>query len=185
MRIISGRARGHNIKAPKGLMTRPTLDRVRESIFNVLANYGLYDTTVLDFFSGTGALALEALSRGALHAVAVDKQTAKLIKENAEICHLDNRITILPMLIQQSVRKLKGQQFDFIFSDPPYEKNLIAETIKLVVAYDLLKDNGILILEHHEKEQVVLPEAWECFRMKKFGYTCVSYCRKQCLEGAN
>ena len=75
MRIIGGTAKGHAIKAPKGLDTRPTLDRVRESVFNVLANKGIFGSDILDIFSGTGAVAIEALSRGAAHAVAVDFKT--------------------------------------------------------------------------------------------------------------
>ena len=86
MRIIGGTAKGHAIKAPKGVDTRPTLDRVRESVFNVLANRGIFGTDVLDIFSGTGAVAIEALSRGAAHAVAVDFKTGKLILENAKHC---------------------------------------------------------------------------------------------------
>ena len=95
MRIIAGTAKGHTIKAPKGMDTRPTLDRVRESVFNVLAHRGLVQKRVLDLFSGTGALAIESLSRGASHAVAMDKATAKLIKENAEHCHVADKITIV------------------------------------------------------------------------------------------
>ena len=77
MRIIGGTAKGHAIKAPKGLDTRPTLDRVRESVFNVLANKGIFGSDILDIFSGTGAVAIEALSRGAAHAVAVDFKNGK------------------------------------------------------------------------------------------------------------
>ena len=89
MRIIGGTAKGHTIKAPKGVDTRPTLDRVRESVFNVLSNRGIFGTHVLDIFSGTGAVAIEALSRGAAHAVAVDFKTGKLILENAKHCHVE------------------------------------------------------------------------------------------------
>ena len=101
MRIIGGTAKGHAIKAPKGLDTRPTLDRVRESVFNVLANRGIFGSDILDIFSGTGAVAIEALSRGAAHAVAVDFKTGKLILENAKHCRVDDRLEIIPRKLSQ------------------------------------------------------------------------------------
>ncbi|MDY3982999.1 MAG: 16S rRNA (guanine(966)-N(2))-methyltransferase RsmD [Veillonellaceae bacterium] len=177
MRIIAGLAKGHTIKAPKGQSTRPTLDRVRESVFNVLSNWGLYKVSVLDLFSGTGAFALEALSRGASQAISVDKRTKKLIKENAIHCHLEDKIDILSMMIPQVGAKLAEQTFDYIFSDPPYEKGLIQETIQMVDTYHLLKPTGYLILERHEREEYSLPDTMECIRTQSFGYTRVDYCR--------
>ena len=167
MRIIGGTAKGHTIKAPKGVDTRPTLDRVRESVFNVLSNRGIFGTRVLDIFSGTGAVAIEALSRGAAHAVAVDFKTGKLILENAKHCHVEDRLEIIPRKLSQLKNYIMGQQFDYIFSDPPYENGFIQDTIDLVVTYDLLK--------HHKDEAFTLPESWECIKEQKFGYTMVSY----------
>ena len=176
MRIIAGTAKGHTIKAPKGMSTRPTLDRVRESVFNVLSNKGLVQKNVLDLFSGTGAVAIEALSRGASSAVAVDCSTAKLIRENAEHCRVADRLKILPVTLSQAAHHLEGQQFDYIFSDPPYEKGYIEVVLKLVIQGDLLAPNGILLLERHKDESLVLPDNWECTKEQKFGYTIVSYC---------
>ena len=93
MRIIAGSAKGHTIQAPKGLDTRPTLDRVRESVFNVLAHRGLYGKRVLDLFSGTGAVAIEALSRGAAEALCVDVRTEKCIRANAIHCKVPRSAT--------------------------------------------------------------------------------------------
>lgn len=179
MRIIAGKAKGHTIKAPKGIDTRPTLDRVRESMFNVLSNYGIVEKTILDIFSGTGAVALEALSRGASHAVVIDKATAKLIKANALHCHLEDDIEILAATISQAVKRLEGRQFDYIFSDPPYQKNFISATIAMVEKGNLLAPQGILILERHEKEDVVLPEGWSIIKEQEFGYTMITYCAKE------
>lgn len=89
MRIIGGDAKGIILLSPKGKNTRPTLGRVRESIFNVLANVGLVDTDVLDVFAGTGAMGLEALSRGARSAVLIDKATGSVIRENAKKCGME------------------------------------------------------------------------------------------------
>jgi len=89
MNIIGGNAKGTVLLSPAGKNTRPTLGRVRESVFNVLANVGLIDTKVLDVFAGTGAMGLEAISRGASEAVFLDKATAKIIRENARRCHAE------------------------------------------------------------------------------------------------
>ena len=162
MRIIGGTAKGHTIKAPKGMDTRPTLDRVRESIFNVLAHRGIYGARVLDLFSGTGAVAIEALSRGAELAI-------------AEHCRVLDRIQIIPKKLSQLKHFIGDQQFDYIFSDPPYENGFIQETIDFVVAHDALADDGVLVLEHHKDEAFTMPPEWECIKEQKFGYTLVSY----------
>ena len=162
MRIIAGTAKGHTIQAPKGLDTRPTLDRVRESVFNVLAHRGLYGKRVLDLFSGTGAVAIEALSRGAAEALCVDVRTEK----------------VLPCKLASLGPRLKGQSFDLIFSDPPYQKGYIEATIQLVVDYDLLAKDGFLLLEHHKDEAIHLPDGWEVIKEQKFGYTMVTYCQQ-------
>ena len=114
MRIIGGSAKGTALLSPVGKgMTRPTLGRVRESIFNVLANVGMKDTRVLDIFAGTGAMGLEALSRGAAHATFLDKATCKLIRENAVKCHVENRVDVLPGDVSRSLAKLAGNRYDY------------------------------------------------------------------------
>ena len=168
MRIIAGSAKGHTIQAPKGLDTRPTLDRVRESVFNVLAHRGLYGKRVLDLFSGTGAVAIEALSRGA----------EKCIRANAIHCKVDDRLQVLPCKLASLGPRLKGQRFDLIFSDPPYQKGYIEATIQLVVDYNLLAKDGFLLLEHHKDEAIHLPDGWEVIKEQKFGYTMVTYCQQ-------
>lgn len=175
MRIIGGTAKGHTIKAPKGIDTRPTLDRVRESIFNVLNNRDIRGTSVLDLFSGTGAVAIEALSRGASSAVAVDMKTGRLILENATHCRVEKYLTIVPKKISHILPFIENQQFDYIFSDPPYEKGLIQATIDLVEVNNLLAPGGVLILEHHKDELFTLPNYWKSIKEQKFGYTLVSY----------
>ena len=163
MRIIAGSAKGHTIQAPKGLDTRPTLDRVRESVFNVLAHRGLYGKRVLDLFSGTGAVAIEALSRGAAEALCVDVRTEKCIRANAIHCKVDDRLQVLPCKLASLGPRLKGQSFDLIFSDPPYQKGYIEATIQL---------------EHHKDEAIHLPDGWEVIKEQKFGYTMVTYCQQ-------
>lgn len=178
MRIIAGSAKGHTIQAPKGMDTRPTLDRVRESVFNVLANRGIYGKRVLDLFAGTGAVSIEALSRGAREAISLDMRTGKLIMENAKHCKVDDRIRVLSCKLNALATRLDGESFDIIFSDPPYQKGYIEATIKLVVENDLLAADGILLLERHKDEPVVLPDGWEIVKEQKFGYTMVTYCQR-------
>ena len=95
LRIIAGSARGTVLEAPRGRNNRPTLGSTRESIFNVLANVGIIDTRVLDIFAGTGALGLEALSRGAAEAVFIDKATGSIIRKNAKKCHVEDKVKVL------------------------------------------------------------------------------------------
>lgn len=184
MRIVAGQAKGHTLKTPKGMKTRPTQDRVRESIFNVLANYGFAGAEILDLFAGTGALGLEAVSRGAVSLVSVDRQTGRLIRENSEICHMEAQTEILPLTVQAAAKKLAGRSFDYIFADPPYLQSMIEVTIANVVEYKLLKAHGILVLEHHKDEAVQLPDGWACIKAQSFGYTRVSYCVQDELKGA-
>lgn len=182
MRIIAGRAKGHTLKAPKGLQTRPTQDRVRESIFNVLSNYGFHEATVLDLFSGTGAFALEAVSRGAERAYCVDKATSRIIKENIAHCHMEDAVTVLPTTIQAAGAQLQGNTFDYIFSDPPYDRGFVAATFEVIEKHQLLKEDGMLIMEHHEKELIELPEGWSIVKEQQFGYTKITYCVPYELE---
>ena len=135
MRIIGGSAKGTALLSPVGKgMTRPTLGRVRESIFNVLANVGMKDTRVLDIFAGTGAMGLEALSRGAAHATFLDKATCKLIRENAVKCHVENKADVLPGDVSRSLAKLAGNRYDYLFMDPPYGKGYIDQILALIFA---------------------------------------------------
>ncbi len=176
MRIIGGKAKGRQLKTPKGLHTRPTQDRIRESIFNVLMNYGLENAQVLDLFAGTGALGLEALSRGARCLVAVDNKTSRLIKENAEICGFSHITKVLPLTVQRAVPIITGQgAFDYIFSDPPYNSGLVSFSLKIIEEYQLLADNGMVILEHHKDEEPVLSDYWIKVKEQKYDYTRIVY----------
>ena len=125
VRIISGSARGRILKSPQGMATRPTLDRTRESLFNILATSSFYEKRVLDIFAGTGALGLEAMSRGASEGVFIDVRTASLIKKNAELCKVSERCKVLPLNHKNALQHLEGQTFDYIFADPPYDKDFV------------------------------------------------------------
>ncbi len=153
MRIITGTARGCRLKTPKGMATRPTADRIKESLFNILGGR-VYDAQVLDMFAGTGALGLEALSRGAEHGVFVDKATSKLIAENAEHTHLADRAEILKGDVFFAMQRFiaGGRMFDLIFCDPPYHLGLSQRALELIDSSSLLKPGGLLIIEHGKDE---------------------------------
>lgn len=153
MRIITGTAKGCRLKAPKGMETRPTADRIKESLFNILGDR-VYDAQVLDMFAGTGALGLEALSRGAESGVFIDKATAKLISENAEHTHLSDRAEVLKGDVFAVLNRLmsNGRQFDIIFCDPPYHLGLSQRALELIDSSGLLKPGGLMIMEHGKDE---------------------------------
>ena len=136
MRILSGSARGRPLKGPKGPGIRPTADRVRETLFNVLGQY-LEGGEVLDLFAGTGALALEALSRGAARAVLVDsgREALGLIRENAAALGFAERCEVLPSDALRALEHLgrEGRRFALVFADPPYAQKVIADLLQGMV----------------------------------------------------
>jgi len=149
MRIITGSARGCRLKTPKGLDTRPTADRIKESLFNIL-NFEIPGRQVLDVFAGTGALGLEALSRGAERAVFVDQATDSLIRENAEHTHLADRSEVLRGDVFQIMQRLSsaGRRFDLVFCDPPYRKGLWEKALVFLDERELLLPEAIVVVEH-------------------------------------
>ncbi|MDY0219542.1 MAG: 16S rRNA (guanine(966)-N(2))-methyltransferase RsmD [Desulfobacterium sp.] len=176
MRIIGGNCRGRKLIPPKGRQTtRPTSDRIRESIFNIISQR-IHKARVLDLFAGTGALGMEALSRGADFATFVDKslEACKLIKENSTLLHLDDRSTIIHRdlsrpgqlftpgerrshtridQIQTNLAWAK-KKFDLVFMDPPYGMGLIETTLADTSFLDLLTDNALIVCEHCVREDL-------------------------------
>lgn len=156
MRIISGKARGTKINTIDEVTTRPTLDRVRESLFNIIQNY-VSNTYVLDIFAGSGALGIEALSRGAKQAVFCDinKDAVKIINENLIKTRLNESATVYNMNYKKMIEKLSKNdlKFDIVFVDPPYKENIAVNSVKLIIQNNLLNENGIVIIETDEKER--------------------------------
>ncbi|WP_432665156.1 16S rRNA (guanine(966)-N(2))-methyltransferase RsmD [Wukongibacter baidiensis] len=183
MRIISGKAKGVRLKALKGMDTRPTSDKVKESIFNIIAPY-VDDSKVLDLFSGTGNLGLEAVSRGAAYAYLIEKnrKCQPIIKENINKAKLDDSIKLI---IKDAVSALKmfkdnNERFDIIFMDPPYLKGFIIPCLEEISDLNLLNIDGIIVIEHDIKD--ILPETVKDitkFKERKYGTTMVSfYCKE-------
>jgi len=155
LRIIGGTARGMKIEAPDTDKTRPTLDRVKESVFNILIPY-MADSKVLDLFSGSGNLGIEALSRGASKAVFVDQSRycTGIIRKNLEKVKFMDRAGILTMPVERAIPFLarEGEKFDIIFMDPPYNMNFIVKTLQLLDDFDIINKDGIIACEHQKNE---------------------------------
>lgn len=153
MRIISGKARGIKLFTLDGENTRPTLDRVKEPLFSIIMNK-IADANVLDLFAGSGALGIEALSRGAEFAVLCDssKDAIKVIKNNLEKTKLSTYAEIINEDFRKCLKKLNGRKFDLIFLDPPYETENIEVSLKQIIELDLLEKNGIIVAETDRKE---------------------------------
>ena len=146
MRVITGTARGTKLKTPEGEHTRPTTDRVNEALCNII-QYDIYGT-VLDLFAGTGQLGIEALSRGAEHAVFVDQRddAVGLVRENLRRTHLSDRAEIIKGDALNYLVRCK-KCFHLIFLDPPYAEKSLEIAIKSISEIDILADGGIIITE--------------------------------------
>jgi 16S rRNA (guanine966-N2)-methyltransferase len=157
MRVIGGNARGRRLKVPKGQAVRPTSGRVKEAMFNILP-HDLSGFKVLDLFAGTGNVSIEALSRGAAEAMLIDSsaQSGKAIRENLRRLRVVNRTKVWITPVVRAVRLLarRGESFDLIFLDPPYEQRLIEATLKAIDSGDLLRRSGVAIAEHSVRESV-------------------------------
>jgi 16S rRNA (guanine966-N2)-methyltransferase len=178
LRVISGSAKGHGLKTIKGDTTRPTSDKVKGAVYNIIAPY-IEGSTVLDMFAGTGSLGIEALSRGAASAVFFDKspQCCRIIRENLEHTRLAEKASVFNMDYAAGINKmyLEGRKFDIIIMDPPYNKNFIQEALKLITKNDIIVDDGIVIAEHSVMDR--LPE--NCGKLnaidtRKYGDTMIT-----------
>ncbi|MGL5820335.1 MAG: 16S rRNA (guanine(966)-N(2))-methyltransferase RsmD [Sarcina sp.] len=178
MRIISGKARGRKILSPATMETRPTLDRVKEAMFNIIQGY-VPDAVVVDVFAGTGSLGLEAASRGAKECYLVDKSpvTYPILKKNIKDLGFDDTCTALNMDAYTALKSLnaKGKVFDLIFIDPPYLKDLIPEAIKIIDENGMLQEDGIIVTKIDAVEEIYEgSENIKLIRSKKYGNTIVN-----------
>lgn len=156
MRIISGKARGTKLYTSDGTATRPTLDRVKESLFNIIQN-DIEDSTVLDLFSGSGAIGLEFLSRGAKRAVLCDssKDAIKIIKQNVQKTHFEEKVEVYNMEFTKLVERLQNQKFDIIYIDPPYATDFIKISLEKIIEYELVNENTKIIVETDDETRIL------------------------------
>jgi len=168
LRVISGTARGCRLKEPKGRDIRPTTDKVKESLFNII-QFDVGGSRVLDMFAGTGQLGIEALSRGAAEAVFIDASpaAAAIVRENVRLAGVEDRARVLRGDSLASVRGLGS--FDLIFLDPPYSKGLLEKALSAINEFDILRENGIIICELPAEDPV--PDApGGCRRGREYRY---------------
>jgi len=159
MRIISGSARGRQLAPFAGKDIRPTPDRVREAVFSILTSrFGSFNQLkVLELFAGSGAQGLEAVSRGAATAILVDsgKVAARTIPDNIGRCRFESRVKFIPQDVFRALPQLKqAGPFDLILLDPPYNKNLIPQTLEKIETLNLLTENGIICAESARNEEL-------------------------------
>ena len=179
MRVISGKYRGRRLKGPEGLELRPTADRLKESLFNILAPV-ISGAVVLDAFGGTGAIGIEALSRGARETVFIESSNAscRLIRKNLELCGIQSGYRILQQDVFMAMRSLAraGFQANIVFFDPPYDWKPYGDLLGITFQKELLLAPFRVIVEHQRK--AVLPESGAGYRRGRIvrqGDHCLSF----------
>ncbi len=178
MRVVAGTARGRRILAPPGTDTRPTTDRVREAVFNALGSLGaVQDAVVVDLYAGSGALAIEALSRGAAnaHLVEADRRAAEVAQSNLDTLGLADRATVHRCPVEQAVAGpgVLPDVVDLVVADPPYAFDDWPELLDQLAGR--LADDGVVVVE--SDRSVTLPDGWEKLREKTYGGTVVVFAR--------
>lgn len=183
MRIVAGTAGGVPISVPKGPDVRPTMDRVRAAIFSSLAE-SVPGARVLDLFAGTGALGLEALSRGAAEAVLIEKdpRAIRTIEKNLAATKLSHAKVLESDVFSYLDRLAPPGGFELIFADPPYakkpgERDFTPELLASAALHAALAPGGIFVLEHLPGAKLPLGDRWECIRQRKYGATEVAFLR--------
>lgn len=176
MHIIAGERRGAQLFAPKGMDTRPTQAKVKESLFNIIQLY-VPDARVLDLFAGSGSLALEALSRGAESAVMVDmdREATGCISRNIDKLRFGDRASMVRADWRQALRQLSGKQFDLVFLDPPYRLNELHECCAAMADAGLLAEEAMLVLEHRTGVFTPPDERFELFKERTYGDTEIHF----------
>lgn len=179
MRVITGKARGVQLKTPDGMLTRPTADRVKEALFSII-NFDIPDANVLDLFGGTGQLGIEALSRGAKSATFVDQRedACRLIKENLRRTRLEGEGKVLRADYLDYLKRCRDK-FDIILLDPPYAEVFLENALKCITEIDILQTGGIIVTERPLGKD--LPFEFEGYTRSKdykYGKTLLTIYRK-------
>ena len=177
MRIIAGHAKGLSLISPPGRDVRPTKDRVREAIFN-LVQQDVINAVVLDLFAGSGALGCEALSRGATSAVFIDcsARAVGVIRQNIKKIDRESQASVLKMdalnYLKHDLRPDVG--FDLVFLDPPYKKQILTQTLEMLVLHNAIASGGRVICETSEARSFQFSESFSLIRERKYGNTWIS-----------
>jgi 16S rRNA (guanine(966)-N(2))-methyltransferase RsmD len=185
MRIITGKARGTKLQTLAGEATRPTAERTKEAVFSII-NFDIAGARVLDLFAGSGQLGLEALSRGAEHAVFNDssREAAAIIRANAEKTRMTDSCEILSTDWQPVLRRFAGrEQFGLVFLDPPYAGGFLPKVLAKMIEWDLLSEGAVIVCESAKEEDVFgdneeLKNQFTVRRVARYGAACVTILEK-------
>ncbi len=179
MRVIAGSFRGRKLETVDDRTVRPTSDRVKESLFNIISEY-IVDSQFLDLFAGSGAIGIEALSRGSANVSFIDSSndSLKVLKQNLSTLHIEDKIEIYHADYKTAIEKfkLKNIKFNIIFIDPPYSKGMAQDALALIEEAEILSQDGIIAIEHNEKDDMPQSETkLFLFKQKKYGSTKLSF----------
>jgi 16S rRNA (guanine966-N2)-methyltransferase len=183
MRIISGNYKGKKILLPKDKLTRPLKDLTKESIFNIikhskLLEVNLENSNILDLFSGVGSFGLECLSRGAAGVTFLEtyKEVLTILKKNIENLKQQGSSSIIEKdIFAENTLKALNNKFDIIFVDPPYKEKKLVDLLDTIIKLKLLKDNGIIIIHRHKKEEDVFPSEFNIIIKKNYGISKIIF----------
>ena len=179
MRIITGKARGLQLTVPKTYDVRPTADRVKESVFNIIGSK-IIGAKVLDLFAGTGNLGLESWSRGAEKCTFIDesRESLRLVQSNIKKCRAEADCVTVKGSAPAVAERLynEGKRFDFVFCDPPYNKGWIERMIEVLGRCPFLQEGGYLVVERSAHDELPsLPTGYELVRSEKYGETLIDF----------
>ena len=183
MRIISGNYKGKKILPPKDKLTRPLKDLTKESIFNIikhskLLEVNLENSNILDLFSGVGSFGLECLSRGAAGVTFLEsyKEVLTILKKNIKNLKQQGSSSIIEKdIFAENTLKALNNKFDIIFMDPPYKEKKLEDLLDTIIKLKLLKDNGIIIIHRHKKEEDAFPNEFNIIIKKNYGISKIIF----------
>ena len=177
MRVIAGEAKGMRLKSPSGLNIRPTADRVKEALFSMIGS-SIVDAVFVDLYAGSGAIGIEAISRGAESCIFVDnnKKSISLIKQNLAITKFENRGRVICADIKKAIKQLeeKDCKADIVFLDPPYNIVELQSIIEFILNSSILKEDGLVIVEH-DRNNIGWTVSLALTKQKKYGDTYLSF----------
>ncbi len=182
MRIIGGARRGTKLYTLEGLNTRPSLDRVKEALFNII-NFDLENAIILDLFSGSGALALESLSRGAKKAYLCDNnyKAIEIIKKNVQKTRFENEAVVINKSYEKALDyfKINNILFDIVFLDPPYESDYAIKSVEYIIKNDLLNDDGFIVIETDNDNVINNLNNVDIYDIRKYGRVKLLFLKKK------
>jgi len=176
LRVIAGKYRSRKLEQPNSKNIRPTKDRTKEALFSTLMNK-IENSIVLDLFSGSGSLSIEASSRGAMKIISIDndKESIKTIRQNIETLDIKN-ISVIRSDVILYLKSASGLKFDLIFMDPPYKDiDLYSESLSLIASNNLIKGNGLIVIETSDPLKIKIPHGLAIYKIKNYGKSSLLY----------